>query len=115
MIKFNHVAQFYVDNKGATVRVGRRVVVVGSHLTESRGGSWERGFRFYESYWGKLTSKDGQVSLDGGRSWHSSSRAAFKTSKGKVRLSSSNHGELAFDDIQKIARDWDGPGYVWKR
>ena len=114
-MKLSATKEFYLANRGKTLRVGPRTVTVSSHRTESRGGSWERGFRFYHSEWALLSSSKGQYSMDHGKTWHPSKKAAMRLSKGKLRLTSENHGEFAFEGIQKICRDWDGPGYRWHR
>lgn len=114
MTAFAHARDFYQAHQGEEVIIGKVKARVTMHRTESRGGSWERGFRFYESKWGALRAKDG-VSLDGGKTWWKSAREAFRGSKGKVRLTSSNHGEFAFNSIQDINRQYEGPGYRWRR
>lgn len=116
VVKFTK--EWYLAEMGKKIRVGNRMVIVGIHRTESRGGSWERGFKFYSTQWGELTwtcSKTGrrEYSLDGGKTWHRNIRDAMK-SKGKVKLDSDSNGEFAFDAIQKINREYD-PGFVWYR
>jgi hypothetical protein len=111
---FEPTKENYIRLRGTKVQIRGRTVTVGYHATDSRGGSWERGFRFYRSEWAMLKSARGLVSMDHGKTWHQSSRDAMK-SKGKLRLSSDNHGEFAFEGIQKINRQWDGPNYRWHR
>lgn len=115
MIKFKPNKEAYVKHRGKKVKFRGRVLTVGYHCTESRGGSWERGFRFYRSEWATLTSPRGLVSMDHGKTWHPNARCAMAASHGKMRLSSDNHGEFAFHGIQEINRKWEGPGYQWRR
>lgn len=115
MIKFIPTAENYVALRDKKVRCGSSIVIVTVHRTESRAGSWERGFKFSNSDWGMLKRvSDKLVSLDHGKTWHSNPKAAAK-SKGKIRLSHDSHGELAFEGIQKINRAYYGPGYKWSR
>jgi hypothetical protein len=115
MRKFEPTQENYVALRGKTVRCGRSIAVVTMHKTSSQGGSWERGFRFSSSTWGMLKRvSDGAYSMDHGKTWHSYPKEAAK-SKGKLKLSGDSHGELAFAGIQKINRDYFGPGYKWKR
>ena len=53
-------------------------------------------------------------SMNHGATWHEYKKQAMK-SKGKMRLTAFNNGELAFEGIQDIARKWDGPDYRWHR
>src|SRR4051812_7969453 len=116
MIKFIPTAENYLKYRGKTVRCGRCIVIVRAHRTESRAGSWERGFRFSSSQWAMLERKsDHSYSMDHGATWHSTPKAAAKVSKGKLRLNSESHGELAFNSIQAINREYFGPGYKWSR
>lgn len=105
---------FYIANQGKTVRVGRYTCTVSKTTTESRGGSWERGFKFSRSTWAMLTHKTLGFSMDGGKTWHASIKAARK-SKGKIKLDGHTHGELAFEGIQAINRAYYGSGYKWRR
>lgn len=112
-------------------KLGNMHVTVTPRLTQSQGGSWERGFRFYQTYWAmlirekvrvikktysgkKYTTRVDLYSTDHGKTWHETSKAAMK-SKGKMKLSNSNHKELAFDGIQRLNRNYYGSDYVWKR
>ena len=115
--KFKPTKEFYLKYRGRKARLGKKVVNVVYYPTVSRGGSYERGFRFYQSEWAKLIDERGAVSYDHGKTWHKSwfLARAFKSTKGKMRLTSSNHGELALEGIQAINRKWDGPGYRWHR
>lgn len=115
MITFISTKDNYIKFKGQKVKFKGRVVTVGCHMTESRGGSWERGFRFSTSYWAKLTNSKGQVSFNHGETWGTDIKCNFKTSQGKMKLSAYNHGELAFEGIQKINREYEGPSYQWRR
>lgn len=121
MMTFKPTKESYIKFKGQKVKLNGRAVTVTCHETKSKGGSWERGFRFYNSEWAMLKNAKGQVSFDHGKTWHDDSsfgrgrRLAFKASKGKMKLSSSNHGEFAFNGIQEINRKWEGPGYRWHR
>jgi hypothetical protein len=114
MIKFTPTAENYRKYLGKKVQVRGRTVTVAKVHTSSRGGSWERGFRFSESEWALLRSARGLVSMDHGRTWHATVQQA-KRSKGKLRLSSDNYGELAFEGIQEINRRYEGSGYKWRR
>lgn len=115
MIKFTPTKENYIKLRGKKVKCGRSIVEVAVHRTESRGGTWATGFRFYNSEWAMLKRiSDGYYSMDHAKTWHPSAKAAAK-SKGKMKLSSSNHGEFAFDGIQNICREYEGPGYRWKR
>lgn len=114
MQKFTPTAENYRRYRGQKVRCGRSIVVVQAYRTESRAGSWERGFRFSHSDWGMLKRlSDGAFSMDHGKTWHSNPKAAAK-SKGKLRLSHDSHGEMAFEGIQAINRAYYGPGYKWR-
>lgn len=112
---FSKTKDDYLLLRGTTITVNRRKVLVTYHRTESRGGSWERGFRFYNSEWAMLKSAKGLYSMDHGATWHASPRLACKLTRGKLRLKTSNEGELAFNGIQEIARRYEGPGYRWSR
>lgn len=115
MKKFIPTAANYRRYRGEKMRCGRNIVIVTIYRTESRAGSWERGFKFSNSEWGMLKRvSDGSVSLDHGKTWHGRVKEAAK-SKGKLRLSNESHGELAFEGIQKINRDYFGPSYKWSR
>ena len=115
MIKFIPTAENYRRYCGEKVRCGNSIVKVVTHRTESRAGSWERGFRFSNSVWGMLYRlSDKSYSMDHGKTWHANAKAAAK-SKGKLRLKHESHGELAFEGIQKLNRDYYGPGYKWSR
>lgn len=116
MKKFIPTVENYLNYRGKKVNCGNSIVLVTFHRTESRGGSWERGFKFYETEWGMLQQcSDKLYSMDHGKTWHSHSKIAAKKSKGKTKLKSHSHGEFAFDGIQKLNRDYYGPGYKWSR
>ncbi len=115
MEKFIPTAENYRRYRGQKMRCGRNVVVVTVHHTESQAGSWEHGFRFSKSSWGMLMRlSDKSYSLDHGKTWHSNGKAAAN-SKGKMRLETDSHGEMAFESIQAINRAYYGPGYKWSR
>jgi hypothetical protein len=85
---------------------------------ESRAGSYERGFKFTTTEYKMLEQGTGwnkEYSLDGGKTWAHSEYLAWKASdrKDRVKLNSTRRGELAFDAIQKINREYHGPGYKW--
>lgn len=120
----------YVSFRGTKVKLGKMHVKVTEHRTKSRGGTWATGFRFYETYWamlvrenvivetlkvnGKMYNRKGNLySTDHGKTWHKSKDTAMK-SKGKMKLSSSNHGEMAFEGIQMINRKYDST-FKWRR
>ena len=132
--------EWYSEKFNKTVVINGKRCRVYSHRTESRGGSWERGFRFYETKWAVLIAKEPKkipahlkrvkwaagivakmkkekvtcFSMDHGKSWHLDIKDAMK-SKGKLKLNASSHGELAFGAIQAMNRRDFGPGFVWKR
>lgn len=115
MMKFEPTAENYRRCKGQKMKCGRYIVLVRSYRTESRAGTWERGFKFSNSDWGMLERiSDHTCSMDHGKTWHTSPKAALK-SKGKIKLASESHGELAFEGIQKLNREFYGPGYRWQR
>lgn len=131
--------EWYKENQGKKVTVNGTQCLVTSHRTESRGGSWERGFRFYHSQWAMLTcmqpkkipshlkrvkwaaklvakmkkEKVKHYSMDHGTTWHTTPQDAMK-SKGKMKLSSGSEGELAFEGIQQINRKYN-PNYQWHK
>ena len=116
---FEPTKEFYLANQGKKFKVGRTSQAEVSKVeTESRGGTWATGFRFYRSEWAllKRVRKTSRIeySMDHGKTWHSTIFLA-KKSKGKLKLSSSNHGEFAFHGIQQICREYEGPNYRWKR
>lgn len=122
MSTFKPTKEFYLAHQGWTFRVGRTArAMVTKHRTTSQAGTWERGFKFGESEWAMLkrvrkVSKHYQpteYSMDHGKTWHASPKAAKAATKGKLRLNSSTHGELAFEGIQRINREYD-PSYKWR-
>lgn len=115
MEKFIPTAENYRRYRGQKMRIGKNIVIIEVYRTESRGGSWERGFKFSNSEWGILKRvSDKSFSMDHGKTWHSNPKAAAK-SKGKMRLNSETRGEFAFEGIQKLNREYYGPGYKWSR
>ncbi len=115
MMKFIPTAENYQRYRGEVMKCGRNIVRVTVHRTESRAGSWERGFRFSESKWGLLyRPSDQSYSMDHGKTWHANVKVAARMSKGKMRLESDSHGELAFEGIQAIKREYDA-SYRWRR
>ena len=110
--------QEYADNMGKTVLFGKKEVVVIFYEKDGRSGSYERGFKFTNTKYGGL--RDGQkVSFDHGVTWLGCRDEYYfyvfhETKKGRVRLASKSNKEFAFDDIQKINKEYYGPGYSWK-
>ena len=108
--------QWYLDNMGKTVKVGRFKCEVISRQKEGKSGSWERGFKFTTSVYGGLrrdTTGAYLYSFDHGLTWMAGDRNAIKVRAGKTLLKRSTQGEMAFNSIQEINRKWDS-GYKWK-
>jgi hypothetical protein len=107
----------YKNLAGKKVRFQGRIVTVGIHCSRNQSGSWSRGFKFSKREYGMLVHetlrKVKEYSLNHGASWHSSIKEA-KKSKGKVILSQEIRGEFAFNAIQKLNREYEGPGYRWR-
>lgn len=117
------VAEEYIKLKGKKALLGRKVVEVGSVETRNQVGSYERGIAWNESEYGILirpATKDSvYVSADHGVTWHlvfkwSKERAVKYTRKGRIKLNYRVDKEMAFDGIQAINREWEGPSYRWK-
>jgi hypothetical protein len=116
------VKEEYKANAGKDVLLGKHVVRVLLKRSDTKSGSWERGFKFGSITYGVLQRKhppsqrgSGMVdfSFDHGATWNVSILVA-KKAKGKVIVERSTpRGEFAFDSIQKINRDYD-PYYKWK-
>lgn len=120
-MKFQPTKEFYLQNRGKVVSVRHtRAATVSFTTTNTRSGSWERGFKFHTSEWAVLERKKYlskhyrrlEFSMDHGKTWHPTIFLA-KKSKGKLKLSTGTHKEFAFDSIQKINRDYD-PDYKWR-
>ena len=108
-----YTKEWYAANMDKHVRAGRFKCRVSNHRTESRQGSYERGLRWSVSQWATLVRlSDCYVSMDHGKTWHFNASEAYRKTKGKLRLESSNHGEFAFDAIQRLNRSWD-PSFRW--
>lgn len=121
------VIEEYVANNGTDVLLGTEIVRIITEYRQTKSGSWEKGFRFgsitygmlrrtvKKKYsWSKTQTYDQQeFSCDHGKTWHANIKAAIK-SKGKVIVARTVPvGEFAFDAIQKINREYEGPGYKW--
>jgi hypothetical protein len=84
---------------------------------QGRTGSYERGFKFTTTEYQMLERGTGwnkEYSLDLGKTWAHSEYSAWKASdrKDRVKIGSNTRGELAFDAIQKINKQYD-PNYKW--
>jgi hypothetical protein len=106
---------------------GRIVEVRVYEGPSNRQGSYERGLKWSSTRYGTLrrnvTKNNATVSVDHGKTWHRTpywmyepeKYALSKTPKGRVRLGTNVEKEFAFDAIQKINREWEGPGYRWHK
>lgn len=123
----------YIKLRGKPARLGNLNVVVSYYSTETRQGSYERGFKWSTSDWAMLKRKarvkreirrNGRLirkytieitlySCDHGVTWHESSKDARK-SKGKLKLTGDLRCEMAFHNIQTINRQYDS-NYRWHR
>jgi hypothetical protein len=90
----------------------------------TKSGSYERGFKFGSITYGLLERKvkpskktmwySSEFSCDHGVSWHPTVTQAKKV-KGKVIVDKpAPQGEFAFDRIQELNRQYNGPNYKWK-
>lgn len=121
------VLEEYQAHSGTDVLLGTDKVYITLHRVDTRSGSWERGFKFGSiTYgvlrraakkrvgWSKTLITCTEFSFNHGATWHYEPKDA-KKSKGKVIVARSTPaGEFAFNDIQKINRDYHGPDYRWK-
>lgn len=111
--------QEYLDHMGEVCKLGRYEVTVGKYVTDTKTGSWERGFKFHETTYGVLYRTKGTVkvkSFDHGKSWEidwvSDFNAAKLAGRNKIMLKRKTTKEFAFDAIQRINRQYDA-GYRW--
>jgi hypothetical protein len=110
----------YLANMGKTLKLGKREVTVCSYKSESKSGSWSRGFKWTYTTYGYLTCRVKKskyyhpmmYSFDHGVTWHDTASAARKV-KGKIKLEVRKDTEFAFNSIQVINRQYD-PGYQWR-
>jgi hypothetical protein len=112
----------YKVNNGKDVMLGDQRVYLFTECKDTKSGSWEKGFKFGSITYGILkrttvTAKGkyryAEYSYNHGVTWHARPEDA-KKSKGKVIVERSTpHGEFAFNSIQKINREYHGPGYKW--
>lgn len=113
MIQFTPTAENYKNYHGQIVLLGRSKVKVGKIYRHSRLGSYERGLKFTDTEWAKLTRvSDRKISMDHGKTWHVLEKDAMR-SKGKIKLKSNTTKEFAFEGIQEINRRYEGPSYRW--
>jgi len=114
----------YKAHNGKQVMLGDKEVTVILDRVDTKSGSYERGFKFGSITYGLLerkvkpTKKNGWVisefSANHGVTWASSEQLA-KKAKGKVIVDKpAPRGEFAFDRIQTLNREYNGPGYKWK-
>jgi hypothetical protein len=117
------VAAEYIKLEGKKALLNGKVVEVFTAETSNQVGSYERGIAWNRSKYGILckgrTTNMIWASADHGVTWHrvdvwEKERALRYTRKGRVKLSHNFDKELAFEGIQKINRDYFGPGYRWK-
>ena len=114
------VKEEYLQNDDKVVLLGDKEVTVVLNRSDTRSGSWERGFKFGSVTYGllrrRVTTKAPyarhEYSADHGKTWHPDEKAAKKV-KGKTIVARSSSKEFAFDSIQKINRDYD-PNYKWR-
>ena len=135
--------QDYETHRWKRVRFGGRVVTVEQHRRSNRYGSWERGFKFTDTtigvlvrqslvkypyrlrrakWWQRMRMRyDGYIptshrvteySTDHGTTWHRKLEDGLKC-RGKVVLERNTHGEMAFNAIQRLNREYYGPNYKW--
>ena len=111
----------YKRLQGQNATLGKFTVAVSQHVSENRSGSWERGFKWTKTTYGVLVRMlkctkyyhPRKFSMDNGVTWHDTIKDA-KKSKGKIKLDVYKSQEFAFDSIQKINREYEGPSYRWK-
>ena len=112
----------YLKNNGQDAMLGDKQVKIECECVNGRSGSYMRGFKFtsitygileYRRYTPKGTFKGTQYSADHGKTWHLDVKTA-KKSKGKTILARTSNKEFAFDSIQQLNRQYEGPGYKWK-
>ena len=109
----------YIANNGQECLLGKAIVTIASYTNYSRTGSYERGFKFSSNTYGYLIKqlkgtkyyKPSRYSADHGATWHESFDEMKRA--GKVKLSSTNSKEFAFDSIQKLNKKYD-PSYTWR-
>lgn len=111
----------YLKNNNQDAMLGDKQVKILVDKVNGRSGSYMRGFKFtsitygilsYRRYTPKGTFKGTQYSADHGKTWHPDVKTA-KKSKGKTILARSSNKEFAFDSIQALNRQYEGPGYKW--
>lgn len=114
----------YKTHDGQEVMLGDLKVKVVLDRVSTKSGSYARGFKFGSITYGLLEravkpSKKtmwypSEFSCDHGVSWHPTVTQAKKV-KGKVIVDKpAPRGEFAFDRIQELNRQYEGPSYKWK-
>lgn len=115
------VKEEYLQHDQKVVMLDNQEVTIRLERSDTRSGSYERGFKFGSITYGILKrvtqtpkgrNRAPEYSCNHGKTWHSSEREA-KKSKGKTIVARSMHGEFAFEGIQKINREYYGPSYKW--
>jgi hypothetical protein len=114
------IAAEYLANMGQSCTLKGVTVTVATYTSESRTGSYARGFKFASNTYGFLHKqlkgtkyyKPMRYSPDHGKTWYDSLDEAKKQRAGKVKLNNTSSKEFAFDAIQKINKDYDR-NYAW--
>ena len=113
----------YIKYKGKKVIFKGKVVEVGTVERSNQKGSYERGLAWSRTTYGVLirarTKNTYTVSADHGATWHKvnnweKDHVVRWTKVGRVKLDSHLDKEFAFEGIQAINRQWEGPNYRWK-
>jgi hypothetical protein len=108
------VKEEYIKYRGKVCQFGGSKVKVDIYRSESRQGSWERGFKFVTVKYGELQRvTDKKYSYNHGKTWQFFAKPD-RGVKGKVRIDKDVDKEFAFEGIQEINRRWD-PGYKWHK
>ena len=119
------VKEEYEAHRSTDVLLGTDKVHVTLDYVSTKSGSWEKGFKFgsitygvlrrtvkKKPSWSKKLIDVSEFSCNHGATWHKDLTEA-KKSKGKVVIARSKPaGEFAFNDIQKLNRQYD-PTYKW--
>jgi hypothetical protein len=118
----------YRKLNGKKAKFGRSIVTVRLVRSENRVGSYERGVAWTHREYGiLLRGREGNYSASAnhGQTWtyvfarspysYRDFSTVIRFAKNKVILGDSMTKELAFEGIQKINREWEGPGYRWHK